>query len=34
MSDEALTSALLTLHVFGRVTPQDKARLARLMQER
>jgi len=34
MSDEALTAALPDLHVFGRVTPQDKLRLARLMQER
>lgn len=34
MSDEALTAALPKLHVFGRVTPQDKLRLARLMQER
>ncbi|MFZ0528925.1 MAG: HAD-IC family P-type ATPase, partial [Propionicimonas sp.] len=34
MSDEELTAALPNLHVFGRVTPQDKLRLARLMQER
>ncbi len=34
MSDEQLTRALPNLHVFGRVTPQDKLRLARLMQER
>jgi Ca2+-transporting ATPase len=34
MSDEALTAALPELHVFGRVTPQDKLRLARLMQSR
>ncbi len=34
MSDEELTRALPNLHVFGRVTPQDKLRLARLMQER
>ena len=34
MSDEDLTAALPTLHVFGRVTPQDKLRLAKLMQSR
>ncbi len=34
MSDEALSAALPDLHVFGRVTPQDKVRLARLMQQR
>ena len=33
MSDEELASALPRLHVFGRVTPQDKLRLARLMQQ-
>ncbi|CDZ88210.1 cation-transporting P-type ATPase [Rhodococcus ruber] len=32
MSDEELTAALPNLHVFGRVTPQDKLRLADLMQ--
>ena len=32
MSDEDLTAALRDLHVFGRVTPQDKLRLAKLMQ--
>ena len=34
MSDEELTAALPNIHVFGRVTPQDKVRLARLMQDR
>ena len=34
MSDEDLTAALPNLHVFGRVTPQDKLRLAKLMQQR
>ncbi len=34
MSDEDLTEALPNLHVFGRVTPQDKLRLAKLMQSR
>ncbi len=34
MSDEELTEALPALHVFGRVTPQDKLRLAKLMQGR
>ena len=34
MSDEELKAALPDVHVFGRVTPQDKLRLARLMQER
>jgi len=34
MTDGELTAALPNLHVFGRVTPQDKLRLARLMQER
>ena len=33
MSDEELVGRLPELHVFGRVTPQDKLRLARLMQE-
>ena len=33
MSDDELRAALPSLHVFGRVTPQDKLRLARLMQE-
>ncbi|GAA1470023.1 cation-translocating P-type ATPase [Microbacterium thalassium] len=33
MSDEELKKKLPDLHVFGRVTPQDKLRLARLMQE-
>jgi Ca2+-transporting ATPase len=33
MSDEELARRLPELHVFGRVTPQDKLRLARLMQE-
>ena len=33
LSDEELLSRLPELHVFGRVTPQDKLRLARLMQE-
>ncbi|GAA1945128.1 cation-transporting P-type ATPase [Microbacterium deminutum] len=33
MSDDELKSALPNLHVFGRVTPEDKLRLARLMQE-
>ncbi len=33
LSDEELTARLPELHVFGRVTPQDKLRLARLMQE-
>src|SRR5690606_28932767 len=33
MSDDGLKAALRNLHVFGRVTPQDKLRLARLMQE-
>ena len=34
MSDAELTAALPDIHVFGRVTPQDKVRLARLMQDR
>lgn len=33
MTDEQLSAALPDLHIFGRVTPQDKLRLARLMQE-
>ena len=33
MSDDELKAALPRLHVFGRVTPEDKLRLARLMQE-
>ncbi|MEV0298306.1 cation-translocating P-type ATPase [Nocardia sp. NPDC050710] len=33
MSDEALSAALPDLHVFGRVTPQDKLRLADIMQK-
>ena len=33
LSDEDLAARLPQLHVFGRVTPQDKLRLARLMQE-
>jgi P-type Ca2+ transporter type 2C len=33
LSDEEVTGRLPELHVFGRVTPQDKLRLARLMQE-
>jgi Ca2+-transporting ATPase len=33
LSDEELATRLPALHVFGRVTPQDKLRLARLMQE-
>ena len=33
LSDEEVTARLPQLHVFGRVTPQDKLRLARLMQE-
>ena len=33
LSDEELASRLPELHVFGRVSPQDKLRLARLMQE-
>jgi Ca2+-transporting ATPase len=34
MSDEELAAKLPDLHVFGRVTPQDKLRLVRLMQSR
>jgi len=33
LSDEELTARLPDLHVFGRVAPEDKLRLARLMQE-
>ena len=33
MTDEEVKRKLPELHVFGRVTPQDKLRLARLMQE-
>jgi Ca2+-transporting ATPase len=33
LTDEELTRRLPDLHVFGRVSPQDKLRLARLMQE-
>jgi Ca2+-transporting ATPase len=33
MSDAELAAALPSLHVFGRVTPEDKLRLARLMQQ-
>ena len=33
LSDEELARRLPELHVFGRVSPQDKLRLARLMQE-
>src|SRR3954469_19993308 len=32
LSDEELARRLPRLHVFGRVTPEDKLRLARLMQ--
>ncbi|MGW0174877.1 cation-translocating P-type ATPase [Rhodococcus sp. NPDC003322] len=32
MSDEELSAVLPNLHVFGRVTPQDKLRLADIMQ--
>ncbi|HEV8452607.1 MAG TPA: cation-translocating P-type ATPase [Gaiellales bacterium] len=32
-SDDEVVRRLPELHVFGRVTPQDKLRLARLMQE-
>ena len=34
MSDAELSAALPELHVFGRVTPEDKLRIARLMQAR
>lgn len=33
LSDEELSARLPELHVFGRVSPEDKLRLARLMQE-
>ena len=33
LSDEELTQRLGDLHVFGRVAPEDKLRLAKLMQE-
>ena len=33
LSDDELKSRLPQLHVFGRVTPEDKLRLARTMQE-
>ena len=33
LTDAELTSRLPALHVFGRVAPEDKLRLARLMQE-
>ncbi len=33
LSDTALKQQLPALHVFGRVTPEDKLRLARAMQE-
>ncbi|WP_278236496.1 cation-translocating P-type ATPase [Isoptericola sp. AK164] len=33
LSDEELRDRLPQLHVFGRVTPEDKLRLARVMQE-
>ena len=33
LSDDALTERLPQLHVFGRVAPEDKMRLARLMQQ-
>lgn len=33
MSDDELRAALPDVHVFGRVTPQDKLRLTALMQE-
>ncbi|EKT81557.1 calcium-transporting ATPase [Rhodococcus opacus M213] len=33
MTDEELSAALPHLHVFGRVTPQDKLRLADIMQK-
>jgi P-type Ca2+ transporter type 2C len=32
LTDDEVTSRLPQLHVFGRVTPEDKLRLARLMQ--
>ena len=33
MSDEEVVAGLPQLHVFGRVAPEDKLRLAKLMQE-
>src|SRR5262249_28159457 len=33
LSDDELARRLAELHVFGRVSPQDKLRLARIMQE-
>ncbi len=33
LSDDELIAQLPNLHVFGRVTPEDKLRLARLMQQ-
>jgi Ca2+-transporting ATPase len=33
LSDEEVASRLPELHVFGRVSPEDKLRLARLMQQ-
>ncbi|MFC9766345.1 cation-translocating P-type ATPase [Rhodococcus jostii] len=33
MTDDDLSAALPNLHVFGRVTPQDKLRLADIMQK-
>ena len=33
MSDEELAARLPQLHVFGRVSPEDKLRLARVMQQ-
>ena len=33
LSDEEVIEQLPQLHVFGRVAPEDKVRLARLMQE-
>jgi P-type Ca2+ transporter type 2C len=33
LTDPEVTGRLLQLHVFGRVAPEDKLRLARLMQE-
>src|SRR3954454_18162981 len=33
LDDEKLTGRLPDLHVFGRVSPEDKLRLAKLMQE-
>jgi len=34
LSDAELSARLPDLHVFGRVTPEDKLRVARLLQER